>query len=587
MRRRGEERASRARSYPPHHHHHHHHHHLDPKRSNTRKRKAADASTSSSDEPADPEPRARRRRGSTLLDLSPQTRKHSLRSSPPMPPNTRNSPSRTTKTRSVQTGKKQRKIPPPIHAPAHSDDDNSSSSLSHRGTPARHRRVNSAARTPGSPVNMSHKPKRDTAGRTHLHRACARGVLGEVETILEAGGGLINAEDNAGYTPIHEASLNGHLDVVKLLVKHGASPDVPSRIDLETPLLDAVENGHIEVVQYLLELGADPRKRDRQGKSCLDANREGSESAEIRDAIETLLKKAIKQRPAQRASDDETARNSVPAPDRDSPSSRDHSVAQSPPAPAQNTRRRNARAEQSRKDLLWLDSGKGSVIKLREKARGGDLQMVHALLETGLKPDTEALVGAIKGGHTDIVSLLLAYAAEVDPVPGNTTDREGGRRKREVSMPVGEETPMLAAIGRGNVTILRYLLDNGVDPCRRDSRGRTYPEIAREREGEYWQEEVQMLNEAWQKAGGGCAPETKSPSRRKSSPKSRSTKQPRRNSSSSSAARPIPAKHHAPNPPSPPNPPPTDDIATAAPASAASAAAACAPTTAACDPIAR
>ncbi|KAF8543946.1 hypothetical protein BDD12DRAFT_145447 [Trichophaea hybrida] len=509
-----------------------------------RKRKAPiDGTTTSDDELPEPEPelRLRRRRNSTL-ESSPQARKHSVRSSSPLPPNSRFSPTIVSKPRAPPGLKKQRKIPAPLNTSRDDPSDNdSSSSLSRQGSPTRHRRLHSAAaRTPGSPISMSHKPKRDTAGRTHLHRACGRGAVQDVETILEQSVELINAEDNAGYMPIHEASLNGHLEVVKALVAHGAQYDVQSRIDLESPLLDAVENGHVPVVQYLLELGADPRKRDRQGRSCLDANKEDDEPTEVREEIQSLLKAAIKQRPAQRTSDDETNRASVPV-DRDSPSSRDASVAspaqQSPPAP-QKGRRRNARAEQSRKDLLWLDSGKGSVIKLREKAREGDLQMVHALLETGLKPDTEALVGAIKGGHTELVSLLLAYAAEADPVPGQA-DREGSRRKREVSMPVGEETPMLAAIGRGNVVILRYLLDNGVDPRRRDSRGRSYSDIAREREGEFWQEEVQLLKEAWQKAGSSNSPsETKSPSRHKSSPKSRSSaKQLRRNSSASSSSR--------------------------------------------------
>ena len=62
---------------------------------------------------------------------------------------------------------------------------------------------------------------------------------------------------------------------------------------------------------------------------------------------------------------------------------------------------------------------------------------------------------------------------------------------------------MLAAIGRGNLEVLRYLLENGVDPRRRDSRGKSYVDIAREREGEHWEEEVDMLKKAWNKAGGG------------------------------------------------------------------------------------
>ena len=477
-------------------------------------------------------PRPRRSRNPTLRfeSSSPQTRKQASRSSP-MPPNSRLSPTRITKhkgtsatattttTTTTAAGRPQRKITLPVLRTTIVDlSDNSSSSSD--GEPVGRRRLTSAARTPGSPISMSHKPKRDTAGRTVLHRACGRGAVAEVETILEQSTELINAEDNAGYMPIHEASLNGHLSVVKVLVKYGALYDVRSRIDRESPLLDAVENGHVPVVKYLIDLGANPTLRDNRGRTCLDANSEGDESPEVREEIEALLKAAAKQRPAPRASDDEN--NSVRGEGRDSPSSRDDSVVSpahhSPAAPAQNARRRNARAEQSRKDLLWLDSGKSSVIKLRERAREGDIQMVHALLETGLKPDNETLVGAIKGGHSELVSMLLAYQAEVDPVPG-VMDKEGSRRKREVSMPVPEETPMLAAIGRGNNTILRYLLENGADPLRKDSKGRTYPEIAREREGEYWKEEVAMLQEAWQKAGGRS--EARSPSRHKPSPKTR------------------------------------------------------------------
>ena len=90
---------------------------------------------------------------------------------------------------------------------------------------------------------MSLKPKRDTAGRTHLHRVCQRGAVAEVETILGQGKEFLNEVDNAGYMPLHEACLHGHLDVVKVLINNRAWIDVPSRQELDTPLLlDAVSN---------------------------------------------------------------------------------------------------------------------------------------------------------------------------------------------------------------------------------------------------------------------------------------------------------------------------------------------------------
>lgn len=394
-------------------------------------------------------------------------------------------------------------------------------------------------------MSTSHKPKRDTAGRTHLHRACQRGAVVDVRAILEAGKEFLNAEDNAGYLPLHEACLWGHLEVVKILINNGAWLDVPSRMEQDTPLLDAVDNGHAEVVKYLLELGADPRKRNKQGQTALDANDSNRDTPEVFGEIQGLLKVAISKLRSKRSSDDE-ARASAAADSHSS--SRDASVAspvhQSPPAPSAptGTRRRNARTEQSRKDLLWLDAGKNGLQKLREKAREGDQQMVHALLERGTKPDTETLIGAIKGGHVDTVSLLLAYGDTiVDPEPGL---RDGHRKMRDSSMPVGEETPMLAAIGRGNLIVLGYLLENGVNPRRLDSKGKSYIDIARDREGERWQEEVEMLKKAWEKAGrtsGGTTRRHSPVAHRNTSPKPKKvndakvSSRPRTNSSLSSA----------------------------------------------------
>lgn len=440
------------------------------------------------------------------MDSSPPRLR--IKSSPPVSPQPLGSPNKTTtrareKAHAGQRTLKSRKIPPPLVTTR--DDRSSSSSRDNSPSAITHPRRPQSVRTPGSPMSTSHKPKRDTAGRTHLHRACQRGTVADVEAILDQGKEFLNAEDNAGYLPLHEACLHGHLEVAKILINNGAWLDVPSRIEQDTPLLDAVDNGHAGVVKYLLELGADPRKRNKQGQTALDANDSNRDTPEVFQEIEGLLKVAINKLRSKRSSDDEAARASAAA---DSHSSRDPSVAspvhQSPPAPSvpPGTRRRGARTEPSRKDLLWLDAGKNGLQKLREKAREGDQQMVHALLERGTKPDTESLIGAIKGGHADTVSLLLAYGDTiVDPEPGSS--REGHRKMRDSSTLAGEETPMLAAIGRGNLTVLGYLLENGVNPRRLDSKGKSYIDIARDREGEFWQDEVEMLKKAWDKAGGG------------------------------------------------------------------------------------
>ena len=337
--------------------------------------------------------RRRKRRRSLPPHSPPPQSRLPIKSSPPPSPHSlspfKSSARIKVRSHAGQQALKYRKIPPPLNSLSRekrSGDEASSSSPSSRDDSPAHtsrhlRRHQSSVRTPGSPVSMSHKPKRDTAGRTHLHRACQRGAVAEVETILGQGKEFLNEEDNAGYMPLHEACLHGHLDVVKVLINNGAWLDVPSRLELDTPLLDAVDNGHADVVKYLLELGADPRKRNKQGQTALDANDANRETPEVFQEIEDLLKVAINKLRTKRSSDDENPRASAAA---DSHSSRDPSVAspvhQSPQASSVPTapRRRNARTERSRKDLLWLDAGKDGLRKFRETAREGDQQMVHA-----------------------------------------------------------------------------------------------------------------------------------------------------------------------------------------------------------------
>ncbi|KAK4515582.1 uncharacterized protein ATC70_010533 [Mucor velutinosus] len=113
-----------------------------------------------------------------------------------------------------------------------------------------------------------HASKKDTSGRTHLHKYAKRGDVGSVEALLELGADA-NEKDYAGWTALHEAALNGHLKVVKALLKYGA--DVNSKgADLDTPLHDATENNHCEIVELLLERGADPFARNVHDAEPID-----------------------------------------------------------------------------------------------------------------------------------------------------------------------------------------------------------------------------------------------------------------------------------------------------------------------------
>ncbi|KAI8086071.1 ankyrin repeat-containing domain protein [Halteromyces radiatus] len=114
--------------------------------------------------------------------------------------------------------------------------------------------------------------KKDTSGRTHLHRWAIRGDVEVVQILLQAGADP-NVTDHAGYTPLHESSLRGRGNVVKLLLENGANVDAKG-VELDTALHDAIDNEHPDVVEILLQFGADPHIRNSKGMSPMEIAKE-------------------------------------------------------------------------------------------------------------------------------------------------------------------------------------------------------------------------------------------------------------------------------------------------------------------------
>ena len=110
--------------------------------------------------------------------------------------------------------------------------------------------------------------KKDSSGRTQLHKHATRGDVSAVEALLQAGADP-NEKDHAGWTALHEAALHGRLEVMLLLLKNGANVNSKGA-DLDTPLHDATENGHADGVKLLLEHGADPHACNAKGTRPAD-----------------------------------------------------------------------------------------------------------------------------------------------------------------------------------------------------------------------------------------------------------------------------------------------------------------------------
>ncbi|KAL8689423.1 MAG: hypothetical protein Q9224_004642, partial [Gallowayella concinna] len=390
---------------------------------------------------------------------------------------------------------KRKKIPPPLlvdrqrktSEDTNGDSDDSSSLHSHPHL----QKVASAEQTIMSPAKISSKKNRDRNGRTLLARACALDI-NEAKKWLKERPQDIDIPDHAGNTPLQIASLEGLADVVQILLDAGCDINCKN-VDMETPLIDAVENGHLEVVHLLLDAGLDPRQSNHKGEEPLDlVNPNNDDCEEIRKALMT----AKENNTLRRASEDHSAHvrdNDMSSHGASAASPTDGQAGRSPPPPGLGARRRTARSQHTQDSLLWVNP---TPAKLCEACGKGDLAVVDYILKMRPEVGTDAVIAAARAGHDVVLEILFAIGQlKHDPDPVESGDFKPGRN-----------TPMLAAIGRGHIPVIRLLVSQrGFNPTRRIFRGLTYHELAKERQGSNWEEEYTILKEAYEdfKINGG------------------------------------------------------------------------------------
>ncbi|EEH20682.2 hypothetical protein PABG_02913 [Paracoccidioides brasiliensis Pb03] len=394
---------------------------------------------------------------------------------------------------------KKRRRPPPTLATGSRrqiSEDRDSVSSSASGSPlpsARPRKSATGEQSAMSPAKqMQAKKQRDQNGRTRLARACAMQEVEAAKARHAERPEDLNISDNAGNTPLQIAALEGCVEIVRFLIEAGCEIDTRN-IDRDTPLIDAVENGHLDVVKLLLDAGANPRLGNAEGDEPYDLVPSDNENYE---EMRKIIAEAKAKGQRRRKSADQSARATSSVRE---PSSRGASAAsprdsppvhcqRSPPPVGLGARRRTVRSEATRNDLLWT---KATPENLRDFAAKGDMAGVANILNVGQKADPESLIAAAKGGHDEVLGILLGMG---DPDPDPEPLQTGNHNKP------GYNTPMLAAIGRGNIAVIQLLLDQrGFDPTRLDRRGRTYYELSRERRGDHWEKEYELLKQAYDK----------------------------------------------------------------------------------------
>ncbi|KAE8349435.1 hypothetical protein BDV28DRAFT_151891 [Aspergillus coremiiformis] len=428
---------------------------------------------------------------------------------------------------------RKKKAPTPLMTgyPRQSSEDRQSVSSSTSGSPlpSAHLRklgsVDGASASPARPTG--HKKQRDQNGRTRLARACA---AQELETAMARHAERpedLNVADNAGNTPLQIASLEGCAPIVKFLLQSGCDIDTKN-IDKDTPLIDAVENGHLDVVKLLLGAGANPRLVNAEGDEPYDLV--PSDSEDYEEIRRVLAQAKANPRPNRRSEERAGSENKETSSRRVSA----ESTRDSPPVSRQRsppftttTKRKTVRSEATRNDLLWTTATREN---LQAFAAKGDMVGVANILNVGQKADSESMIAAAKGGHDEVISLLLGMG-DADPDPDPV---QGGSQKP------GFNTPMLSAIGRGNLAVIRILLNQPeFNPTRRLYRDRTYFELSRERRAENWEDEYDLLRDAYDnyiRTKKSRKQEISSP--RRARDKDKENKRPGRRDSPSPAGRP-------------------------------------------------
>ena len=352
-----------------------------------------------------------------------------------------------------------------------------------------HARVKrSSHRALTSPARTMPQRKIDRFGATRLARESEKGDLEAVKEAYEEAPDELDQADYAGIAPLQKAALHGWAPVVRYLINKGCRTDCESH-DRDTPLIDAVENSHLDVVRLLLNQGqVNPHHSNKKGQRAIDVLDPEDEDA---PEIERELKEAMKRRV-------DTSTN-------------DHE-----------------RTQKQAKTASRLLYNEFNVETLIEKAGDGDILAVGELINSNIKPNITCGVAAARGGHYDILSILLASGLKADPDPSKHP-----------------ETPMTVAIGRGYLKIIQLLLEqDNFNPTRRNKDNKTYYEISEERHGPKWEEERDMLKRACDEYQGAH----RSPRRTKKEPPSASNMRIKRKSPSrrerSSSPRTEPKRAH-------------------------------------------
>lgn len=282
----------------------------------------------------------------------------------------------------------------------------------------------------GAPANVQNHDK-----WTPLTAAASNGHTKVVRVLLESGQDcLIDIPTKSGWTVAHFATSLGDLKLLQLILSRADENKAQVSASKAQMLTNAVCRGRQEVVEFLLASGSDPNDVDMEGRLPLNCSA-GNGGPEM---LASLLKAG-----ADMHAKDSKGRTALAC---------------------------AALAGKSQMVDFLLDHGAGHDVEdedgntpLALAALSGDLTTVSTLLDRGAiveitcKYGATPMARAAASGHTEMVKLMLEREA--------SAEAQGRLHSHGLAL--------MAAAYFGHISVVRALLDHGVDLETTDDEGET------------------------------------------------------------------------------------------------------------------